>query len=1166
MRVMSAGAGYRYLRDSVAVGDAVREPGRGLADYYTAEGCPPGRWLGSGLPGLGSGELRAGVVVTEEQVARLLGQGRDPLTGDPLGRAYPQYRSRAERIADRVAELDPNLDDDARAAAVERIEHEESQRRGRRAVAGFDLTFSVPKSVSVLWALADPDTRAQVVEAHHAAIVDVIDLLEREVAATRMGASGPDGAVAQVPVAGVIAAAFDHYDSRAGDPQLHTHVVVANKAKTVLDGRWRALDGRPVHAAMVALSEHYNAVLADLLTDTLGVVWTQRDRGADRNPAWEIAGVPRELLDVFSSRTTDIQVAKDELIAEYVATHGHQPSATTVLKLRQQATLATRPDKTLHSLADLTGRWRTTAESRGHSPADWLTPVLGGRSQQRLRAGDLTPATVEGIAATVVEMVGERRSTWRRWNLHAEATRQLMGIRFASVHDRETILASVVHAAERASVQLTPPELASVPVELRREDGTSMLRPRHSEVFTSAELLAAEDRLLQLSRATHGPQVPAVTIAYHGQDLGNDQLEALVSIATSGRVLDVLIGPAGAGKTTAMRALRAAWTHLYGPGTVVGLAPSAAAAEVLAADLEIDTETTAKWLHELQAGKARLHAGQLVIVDEASLAGTHTLHRIATATAGADAKLLLVGDPAQLAAVDAGGAFRLLATDRDDVAELTDVRRFHHDWEKHASLQLRDGNPAVIDTYDRQGRLMDGYLDAMLDAAYDAWRADLAAGKTSLLIAPTREHVTALNQRAHADRVAAGDVDAAVVVRLRDHTFAGVGDVIVMRRNHRQLTNTSGRWVRNGDRWTVSSIYPDGTLTVRGNGGTVQLPAEYVADHVELGYAVSAHRAQGATVDTAHAIVTPAMTRETLYVAMTRGRVSNTAYTATADADLELHQDDGEDATGRHVLAGVLARVGAEQSAHETLREEQDRWGTIAQLAAEYDTIAAAAQHDRWTQLIRASGLTDDQANQVLTSEALGALSAALRTADAHHLNPEELLPKLLDDRDLDDADDIAAVLHHRVTTATTRLAATRRRPPDLIAGLIPKATGPMTPDTRTALDERRQLIERRARSLVETATAQREPWLRHLGSVPQNWHSRDRWVRTATTVAAYRDRYRITTTDPLGPDAANELQRADAARARAAMNRLRLVRALDPGTATSRPVQRDSPRLGRSL
>ncbi|WP_370324571.1 ATP-dependent RecD-like DNA helicase [Euzebya sp.] len=554
-----------------------------------------------------------------------------------------------------------------------------------------------------------------------------------------------------------------------------------------------------------------------------------------------------------------------------------------------------------------------------------------------------------------------------------------------------------------------------------------------------------------------------------------------------------------------------------------------------------------------------------MIVDEASLAGTHTLHRLATATAEAGAKLLLVGDPAQLAAVDAGGAFRLLATDRDDVAELTDVRRFHHDWEKAASLQLRGGNPAVLDTYARNGRLHNGDTDAMLDAAYTAWQADLAAGTTSLLIAPTREHVTALNQRAHTDRVDDGDVDPSTVVRLHDRTLAGVGDVILTRRNHRRLADGSGRWVCNGDRWTVSSIHADGTLTVRGNGGTVQLPAEYVADHVELGYAVTAHRAQGATVDTAHAIVTPTMTRETLYVAMTRGRGANTAYTATDDSDLEPHQDDG-DATGRTVLAGVLARVGAEPSGHETLRDEQDRWGSIAQLAAEYETIAAAAQHDRWTQLVRTCGLTDGQADQVLASDAFGALSAALRTAQAHHLLPEKLLPRLVDDRALEDADDIAAVLHHRVATVSTRAANTPQRPPELIAGLIPNATGPMTPDMRTALDERQQLIERRARDLVETAMDQHEPWLRHLGSRPFAPRGRDRWVHTATTIAAYRDRYNIASTDPLGAPPTTDAQRTDAAYADTALNHLRLLPRVEHATSKGPLLGGDAPGLGRAF
>ncbi len=1091
MRVMSAGHGYRYLTSSVAVGDGQRQSGLPLTAYYTADGTPPGRWLGSGLAGLGDGRIRPGDVVEEAQVALLLGEGRDPITGAPLGRAYPQYLSRAERVAARVARLDAGLDREQRAAAVAAIESAEATRPTRRAVAGFDLTFSVPKSVSVLWALAPAEVQAEIVTAHHAAIDDVLRLFEAEVAATRMGADAGDGAVAQVDVTGVSAVAFDHVDSRAGDPQLHTHVVIANKVQTALDGKWRSLDGRPIHAAMVALSEHYRAVLADHLTRTLGLTWQRRDRGADRNTCWDLTGVPEELLELFSSRAAAIGAVKDELVAAYVAEHGHHPTARTVLKLRQQATLATRPDKTVTPLAALMTSWRERASAVLARPAeDWAARLVQDRrrSQQLLTADALSEATVAGVAAQVVDVVGERRSTWRRWNLHAETSRQLAGVRFATTTDRTTVLHRIVDAAQDQSVRLTPPELATVPAELRRADGTSVLRPRHSEVFTSADLLAAEDRLLDLGRTTTAPALPALTVAQAATagGLGNDQAAAVTAVATSGRCVDVLIGPAGAGKTSAMRTLRHAWTSLYGDSSVTGLAPSAAAAEVLGQGLSVPADTLAKWLHDHHAGNATLTAGQLVIIDEASLAGTRSLHTIADHAATAGAKVLLVGDPAQLASVDAGGALQLLARDRDDVAHLTDVRRFTHDWEAAATLQLRDGNPTVLDTYAQHDRLHDGDSEQMLDAAYTAWQHDQAEGKHSLLIAPTRDQVTALNQRARADRITTGTVDPSIVVRLHDGTLAGPGDVIVTRRNNRRTTSTSGRWIRNGDHWTIRAIHPDGSITATSPGGSrVQLPADYTAAHVELGYATTAHRAQGTTVDTAHTIVDRGMTRETLYVAMTRGRHANHAYTITDTPDTEAHQDH-QPATGRQVLTGILTRAGAERSAHQVIAAEQNRHGSIARLAAEYETIAAAAQRPRWTHLIHTSGLTPDQADQVTASDTFGALAAALRDAEAHHLDPDLLLPRLINARSLDDTKDIAAVLHHRVDTTIRRLDQNGRlQSPRLIVGLIPHATGPMAGDMHTALDEREQLIYQRAVYLARNALTNEQPWTRRLGRPP---------------------------------------------------------------------------------
>lgn len=338
MRVMSAGRGYDYLLKSVVRGDRDMDGNTAITRYYTDEGTPPGRWLGSGSHALGNGELRQGDEVTPQQLALLLGSGRDPVTGEPLGRAFPEYDGVRARVAARVARLPRGLSDEQRSEVAAAIAGEEVAAGTRRAVAGYDFTFSVPKSVSVLWGVADAGRRALILEAHHQALEEVVAFLEGEVATTRRGVDAGDGAVAQADVVGVVATAYDHWDSRVGDPQLHTHVVISNKVKTAGDGRWRSLDGRPLHAGVVALSAHYNAVLADRITRTFGIEWEQRARGKNHNPAWELECVPESLIREFSSRSRMIEEETDHLIAEYVDRHGHRPSATRIIELRAKAT------------------------------------------------------------------------------------------------------------------------------------------------------------------------------------------------------------------------------------------------------------------------------------------------------------------------------------------------------------------------------------------------------------------------------------------------------------------------------------------------------------------------------------------------------------------------------------------------------------------------------------------------------------------------------------------------------------------------------------------------------------------------------------------------------------------------------------------------------------
>jgi ATP-dependent exoDNAse (exonuclease V) alpha subunit len=386
--------------------------------------------------------------------------------------------------------------------------------------------------------------------------------------------------------------------------------------------------------------------------------------------------------------------------------------------------------------------------------------------------------------------------------------------------------------------------------------------------------------------------------------LSLDQAVAIEQIATSSRGVDVLVGPAGTGKSTAMAGLRAMWESEHGTGSVLGLAPSAAAAEVLATELGIDTENLAKWVYEHrreaerlgkirelrnqfralpngsrtgtplrqritaaedEVARWRLRVNQMVIVDEATLAGTFALDELVRAAGTAGAKVVLVGDQGQLSSVEAGGMFAALVRARDGLApELTDVRRFHHAWEKQASVELRAGSADAIDAYQAHERVAEGNRDQMLDALYLAWKNDTVSGQTSLMIAGDLGTVSELNARARADRIATGAVTESGLA-LAGGASAGVGDLVVTRQNDRRLS-AGRRWVRNGDRWVVTATDQAGAMTVQraNGGGVVVLPAAYVAEHVELAYASSAHRAQGRTVDTAHALVSATTTREAL--------------------------------------------------------------------------------------------------------------------------------------------------------------------------------------------------------------------------------------------------------------------------------------------------------------
>jgi len=1196
---MSVGNGTEYLTGSVANADCdAPSLGDGLGldpvtAYYAAVGTPQGYWLGNGVADLGNGAIIPGAAVTTTQLQRLLEAGRDPVTTEPLGRAYPKIAPLRERIETRTSALDPDLGPEDRKAAVDAIIRDETKAGPRKAIAGFDLTFSPTKSVSVLWGLSDKNTQAVILSAHRAAIAETLKFIEEHVAATRMGTDAGNGSIMQADVTGLIATAYDHWDSRAHDPQLHTHVVIANKVRAVIDGKWRTLDSRALFNANVAFSEHYNAVLADRLTAALGVKWERRVRGKDRSPRTEIVGLSDELIEEFSNRSAEIEHCADQLINDYREKHGHAPSRGTINRLREQANLETRPPKSIKSLAELSAQWRQRAgRLLGQDPTAWAQGLLSAALAdpgQVFAAGDVPEEVVDMAASVVLGVVGDKRGTWKHWNLWAEAERQTMHWRMTTHQDRVEVVARIVTAAETGSVTLTPPELAPTPVAMLRADGSSTLRPKHSTVFTSQAVLDAEKRLLGLMDDRTAPRLPddllRVILRQGVSDgaLDASQADAVRAVAGSGRRLDLLVGPAGTGKTTTLRVLRTLWEGQHGPGSVVGLAPSAAAADVLATELGIGCENTAMWLTRHQHNRAGFQAGQLVIVDEASLAGTHTLDRLTKAAVRAGAKVLLVGDPAQLPAVETGGALTLLTSERaratGDVPTLTEVHRFHATWEKRASLRLREGDPGILSAYQDHDRIQAGDTEEMTDAAYTAWKKDIDAGLSSVLVVVDNNTMNDLNRRARAERVLSGRVSDGDAVRLTGRVRASAGDLIVTRRNDRNLRYGHAGWVRNGDRWQITAVHHDGSVTAQRidpdthtdtrntgraqlSGGMVRLPAAYVAEYVDLGYVITAHRAQGLTVDTAHTIASTTMSRENLYVALTRGRHANTVFVPvdqpdrnqnhqhTIGADLDPDRSDLDAA--RTILTGIVHRVGAEPSAHQARRDEEHRWGSIAQLAAEYDTIANHAQRPRWTRLVAHTlareGFTRDATALAVDSDAFGALCAELRRAEADGHNVNQLLPRIAAARSLYDAEDVAAVLHDRLTHAATRTNGGRNR----IVGLIPRAQGPLPDDVREALDRRIELIQHRARVLAGQALRDRQPWTRHIPPGPQG-PAEGEWQNAIFAVAAYRDRYGITTNDPFGGPPTTLIQHDDARRVRALVQNL--------SRADRIPIQRMTPR-----
>ena len=420
-------------------------------------------------------------------------------------------------------------------------------------VAGYDLTFSPVKSVSTLWAVADPAVAAVIERAHQAAVKDALAFIEQHALFTR---TGPQG-IRQVNVRGLVGTAFTHRDSRAGDPDLHTHVAVANKVQTV-DGRWLSIDGRVLFKANVAASETYNTALEQHLHDTLGVRFAERP-GTDptKRPIREIVGVDPRLNQRWSTRRAHIEARRGELAIQFQDDHGRPPTPVEALHLAQQATLETRDAKhEPRSLTEQRATWLggAAAELGGHrAVTSMVQTALAPHAETAMIADSRWVARTADHILTVME---ESRSTWQMWHVRAEAQRQLRTIDLSAEHAPALVGLLVDEVLDRRSVALAAPaDNIDEPEPLRRVDGSSVYTLAGADLYTSQRILDAEARLLAAAGRRGGASVDPTAVdlavlemAANGTALDDGQAALVRQMCTSGARLQLAIAPAGAGK------------------------------------------------------------------------------------------------------------------------------------------------------------------------------------------------------------------------------------------------------------------------------------------------------------------------------------------------------------------------------------------------------------------------------------------------------------------------------------------------------------------------------------------------------------------------------------------------------------------------------------------
>jgi conjugative relaxase-like TrwC/TraI family protein len=989
----------------------------------------------------------------------------------------------------------------------------------------------------------------------------------------------------EIPVA-----IFPQHTSRNGDPQLHVHVLWLNKVESVRDGRWRSIDSRGLYREKSAGSALAAFALETGLTRRFGFEWAYRPASKGR----VIAGFPEKAIAQFSSRRAQITKTTLALAEQYEKERGRAPDQRALASMRQFANQRTRRAKEPGALdftallrnwehtsrnAEL-GTLRDLARTIWH-PAPRADAGTGKRTDTRAELarmaaqlasrGELTHAQERTAMAAGLAQAQESRAAWTRADLVHSIGQSLPDHAIGQDQQHawqlleELTTRALAGQAGEQVCRLDAPEWPRVPDSLRRANGESIYRAHGGELYATRAQLSLEEQLLADARAEGAPHLAREqAAALLGADLAQlqtqlyagapapdgvtqgglrlDQATAAFSALTSSRRAELIVGPAGTGKTYTAVRIADAW-RAAGKGQVVGVAATSAGRNVLLEAGIPVAENTAQFLGHLPGqrearGATSLGQDALVILDEASTTSMPDLAAIIRHATRSGAKLVITGDHAQLGAVQSGGGMAMLARKLGH-AQLTKAVRFRNEWEGTASLAIRAGDVTALADYDTHGRLHGGSYEEMAEQACRAYLSEYLAGTDVTLTAFEHRECLDLSRRVQGYLLDWGQLHAGETAGLREGARAYVGDLIVARENDNQLdAGQPGRTLSNGDLLrvdvvgenglTVSRlIRPDKAGAERTWSAPFTIPRSYAQGYCDLGYAQTWHTVEGQTVAVGIAVANDKRTREGLYVAMSRGAQRNEVYAYPAahepsesvigqpptpdpevvrqrrlEADRESAQPtaalDEQDPIS--ILAPVVRRDDAELSATETREQALSDADHLGVLHAIWMDQCRAEAYSRYAQTVRDHADPTD-AEQILKDT--DHLWRTVHAAELAGLDGAHVIRAAITGRPFTGARSHSAVLDARIRTMTGEMPPRTR---ESWTAQLPRFADP---ESGRYMAEVAAAMDDRQRRIGEHVAQERPLWATQaLGQVPADPHQRTAWKAKAGQFGAYREMF----------------------------------------------------------